>query len=109
MAVLTPNYVKGKVKTLLPLGDTDLYDEKFDLLISAAISKLRAEGLDIEAKDKDGEYFFQEDSYMGNDYIATISYQILKDIDYDADMNYLTEQYITRANTIRCYITSKQS
>lgn len=109
MAVLTPSYVIDKVRTLLPIGETDLYDVKFEMLVNAAISKLMIEGVDINAVDKDGEYFFQEDTPLGYDYISTISYQVLKDMDYDADMNYLTEQYITRANTIRCYITMKSN
>ena len=108
MALLTNSYIKAKVKTILPLGDTDIYDEKLDIFIGGAISKLRTEGVPIDAKDKAGNYFFQEGSNESYDYCICIAYQIMKDIDFDVDMNFMTEQYITRIGTLRCYISMKQ-
>lgn len=108
MAQLSEDYVFEKVKTILPMGDTDLFDDQLRLLVSGAISKMRIEGADIDAVDKEGEFLFQDNNVLGNDYIVCLSYQIMKDMDYDANYNYLTEQYITRVNTIRCYIASKR-
>lgn len=108
--VMTIDYIVPKVKTLLPFIDDDsVYDEQLQILIQGAISKLRAEGLDIEAVDKNGDYFFTEESNLGSDYIICLAYQVLKDMDMDSDMNFMTEQYITRVNTIRCYISRKQN
>ena len=108
MAVLTKDYVKTQVKKILPLGDTTIYDDKLDILIAGAISKLRTEGVPIDAKDKAGNYFFTEGSNEAYDYCICISYQCMKDMDFDVDMNFMTEQYITRIGTLRCYISMKQ-
>ena len=108
MAVLSNNYVMTQVKKILPLGDTDIYDDKMVILVAGAISKLRSEGVPIDAKDKEGNFFFQEGSNLTFDYCICIAYQVLKDMDLDVDMNFMTEQYITRINTLRCYITMKQ-
>ena len=106
--VISITYVMTQVKQILPLGDTDIYDDKMYILIGGAISKLRIEGVPIDAKDKDGNYFFTEDSYMSFDYCICIAYQIMKDLDFDVDINFMTEQYITRIGTLRCYISMKQ-
>ena len=108
MAVLTNSYVKTQVKKILPLGDTDIYDDKLNILIAGAISKLRTEGVPIDAKDKSGNYFFTEGSNETYDYCICIAYQCMKDMDFDVDMNFMTEQYITRIGTLRCYISMKQ-
>lgn len=108
--VITKEYIVPRVKTLLPFVDEEfVYDDQLDILVEAAISKLRSEGVDIEAKNKDGDYFFATDSYLSSDYVICIAYQIYKDMDYDSDMNFLTEQYITRVNTLRCYVSHKQT
>ena len=108
MAVLTKDYVIKKVKTILPIGETDIFDDQLDILVGGAISKLVSEGIDIEAKDKNGDYLFQEDNNKAYDYIICVGYQVLKDMDLDVDMNFMTEQYITRVGTLRCYISMKQ-
>ena len=108
MAVLTKDYVIQKVKTILPIGETDIFDDQLDILVGGAISKLVSEGIDIEAKDKNGDYLFQEDNNKAYDYIICVGYQVLKDMDLDVDMNFMTEQYITRVGTLRCYISMKQ-
>lgn len=111
MAAIDINYIMPKVMTLLPFVDnyidSAIYDEKVKILIPGAISKLRGEGVDIEAKDKEGNYFFVEDRDITQDYIICLTYQVLKDMDFDTDYNFMTEQYITRVNTLRCYITAK--
>ena len=108
MAVLTKDYVIQKVKTILPIGETDIFDDQLDILVGGAISKLVSEGIDIEAKDKNGDYLFQEDNNKSYDYIICVGYQVLKDMDLDVDMNFMTEQYITRVGTLRCYISMRQ-
>lgn len=108
MAVLTKDYVIQKVKTILPIGETDIFDDQLDILVGGAISKLVSEGIDIEAKDKNGDYLFQEDNNKAYDYIICVGYQVLKDMDLDVDMNFMTEQYITRVGTLRCYISMRQ-
>lgn len=110
MSAITLDYIMPRVKELLPFinGEEELYDNQLDILISGAIGKLRGEGIDIEAKDKEGDYIFQEDTYNSNDYIVCLTYQIIKDMDFDSDYDFLTEQYITRVNTLRCYVSQKQ-
>lgn len=111
MARLTQETVKYRVMDILPVGEGFAFETQLDIIVSAAISKLRHEGVPINAKYRNGEPFFtdgtgenEEESAMnGNDYIMCIGYQVLKDLDFtDVDMNFLTEQYITRVNTIRC-------
>lgn len=108
MAALTNEYIKTTVKKILPIGDTNIFDDQLDVLVGGAISKLVGEGLDVEAKDKEGNYLFNEGDNRSYDYIICVAYQILKDMDLDVDMNFMTEQYITRVGTLRCYVSMKQ-
>lgn len=111
MAVLTKEVVKAKVLDILPVVDAETMDNMLDILVGGAISKLRREGVPINAKYPNGEPYFTDGTGTneevsqenGNDYVICVSYQVLKDMDStETDMNYLTEQYITRVNTIRC-------
>lgn len=104
---LTVDYIKQKAFELLPISIDALYDTQFDILISGAINKLRSEGIDYLAVDKEGELIFTQGSFEGLEYCICVSYQLLKDIDLDTDMNFMTEQYITRVNTLRCSITPR--
>lgn len=108
MAVITNDYVKTEVKKILPIGETDIFDDQLDILVGGAISKLVSEGVDINAKDKEGNYIFEEGNNKAYDYIICVGYQILKDMDLDVDMDFMTEQYITRIGTLRCYVSMKQ-
>ena len=127
MTALTKDVVINEVKELLPIEAdlTDVFDKKINSLVGGAISKLKQEGVDIEAKDKDGNYIFaydvvQNTNSQGNNvetivlnndadnYVVCVSYQLMKDLDYDVDMDFMTEQYITRIGTIRCNITMRQ-
>lgn len=108
-SVITYDFILPKIKTLLPFieeGDT-FYDNQLTILIKGAISKLRGEGVDINATLKNGDYIFTEDNYQSDDYIICLAYQVLKDMDFDTDYNFMTEQYITRVNTLRCFITAQ--
>lgn len=108
MATLTNSYITTQVKKILPIGDTDIFDDQLDILVGGAISKMLSEGIDKEATDYAGNYIFQEGGDKAYDYIICIGYQVLKDLDLDVDMNFMTEQYITRINTLRCYVSMKQ-
>lgn len=108
MALISNAYIKTQVKKILPIGDTTIYDDQLDILIGGAISKLVSEGIDIEAKDKRGEYIFQEGTNIASDYVICVGYQLMKDIDFDVDMDFMTEQYITRIGTLRCCLLTKQ-
>lgn len=106
--VLNNDYVLANVKKILPIGDTDIYDAQLDILVGGAINKLVGEGINIEATDKDGNYIFEQGTNISKDYIICVGYQLMKDLDYDVNMDYLTEQYITRIGTMRCFISMKQ-
>lgn len=108
MAVLTNSYIKTQVKKILPIGDTDIFDDQLDILVGGAVSKLVSEGVDVQARTKGNEYIFQEGGNKAYDYIICVAYQILKDMDLDVDMNFMTEQYITRIGTLRSYISMVQ-
>lgn len=111
MSVLTADVVKTRVIEILPISDSTLYSPQLNILVRGAISKLRNEGVDINAKDKENNYIFTDDTdcYLADDYCICVGYQIMKDIDFDSTAtNYLTEQYITRVNTIRCSVTARQ-
>lgn len=110
MSLLTHDDIKQRIVEILPISqyDNGMYEGQIDILIRGAVNKLRNEGVDIEAKDKNGDYIFDNESYDADDYCLCIGYQLMKDIDFDTDMNFMTEQYITRVNTIRCNITKRQ-
>lgn len=108
MAVLTRDEVKAQVVKILPIEYTELYSDQLDILVGGAISKLSNEGVDINATDKQGNYIFDSGSNIASDYIICVGYQLMKDMDYDVDMDFMTEQYITRIGTLRCSISVKQ-
>lgn len=105
---LSSEYIKAQVKKILPLGETELFDDQLDILVGGAVSKLISEGLDNSAVDKDGDALFTEGDNRSYDYIICVAYQCLKDLDLDVDMNFMTEQYITRVGTLRSYISMRQ-
>lgn len=105
---LTNEYIKDQVKKILPIGGTDIFDDQLDILVGGAISKLESEGLSVNAKDKNGDDIFTDADNRSYDYIICVAYQLLKDLDLDVDMNFMTEQYITRVGTLRCYVSMRQ-
>lgn len=105
---LTNQYIKDQVKKILPIGDTNIFDDQLDILVGGAVSKLISEGLDNSATDIYGEELFTEGDNRSYDYIICVAYQCLKDMDLDVDVNFLTEQYITRINTLRSYVSMRQ-
>lgn len=100
MAVTTINQIIYDVKQVLPIYDTELYDDQLNILVQGAISKLENEGIPNEFEYGSSKYY---------DYLVCIRYQVAKDMDLDIDIERLNAQYITRANTLRCTLKDKQN
>lgn len=94
MATLSINWLVNQVKTVLSIDDTDIYDDKLNICVRSAISKMETEGI---ANIYD-EAELTNDAY---DYAMCIAYQTALDFDLVTDFNKLYTQYITRANTLR--------
>lgn len=90
--MLDKGYMLPKIKSLLNIEDTDLYDDKLDILISGAIGKLEIEGV---------YNIFDEDDYASFNYLMCVSYLCAMDMDMDLDLNNLYAQYITRTVELR--------
>lgn len=102
MALDTTTIVE-KLKILLPIGNTDAYDEELNLRVKSSISKLETEGVK-NVYDMDDNL---EISDEGLDYIVCISYQVAIDMDFAVDKDRLDGQYITRVNTLRTKQTDR--
>lgn len=98
--MLSIDYIIDKLKEILPISKTDIYDEQLKILTNGAMSKLETEGVPNS---------FNEDTPEGFDYIICIGYQVSKDMDFDIDVARLDEQYITRVNTLRTKLENKSS
>ena len=96
--VATVDKIVDDVKTVLPIYDTDLYDEELYILVQSAISKIESEGVPNK---------FEYGSFKYYDYLTFIRYQVASDMDLDIDLTRLKEQYITRVNTLRCSLRVK--
>ena len=100
MANATIDQIVDDVKSVLPIYDTDLYDEQLYILVQGAISKAENEGVPYE--------LIEYGTFRYYDYLACIRYQVACDMDLDIDIERLREQYITRFNTLRCSLRDKQ-
>lgn len=100
MANATIDQIIDDVKQVLPIYDTNLYDDQLNILVQGAISKLENEGIPNE---------FEYNSFRYYDYLTCIRYQVALDMDLDIDMERLKAQYITRVNTLRCTLKQRQS
>lgn len=87
--------ITNDVKKVLPIYNTNLYDDQLNILVNGAIAKLRNEGVDNVFTQGSENYY---------DYIVCIRYQVACDMDLDIDISRLKEQYITRVNTLRCIL-----
>ena len=96
--VATIDQIVEDVKTVLPIYDTDLYDEQLYILVQAAISKMENEGVGNVFNYRSFKYY---------DYLTCIRYQVACDMDLDIDLTRLKEQYTTRVNTLRCSLKVK--
>lgn len=98
MAYAELDQIVNDVKSVLPIYDTELYDDQLKILVGGAISKLENEGV---------QNFFEEGTNEYYDYLTCIRYQVASDMDLDIDLERLKEQYITRVNTLRCSLSRK--
>lgn len=98
--MLSSSYITNKVKVLLGIEDTTLYDARLEMLVGGAISKLENEGI---------ENVFDEGSNLAFDYLICVSYQVALDLNLDIDLQTFYVQYITRVNELRCSIKAKQN
>lgn len=90
--MLSNDYLKTKVKALLNIDDTDLYDDRLEIMIGGSANKLRNEGV---------SNIYEEGSNNGFDYVICIAYQVALDLDMVSDYNRLYTQYATRVVTLR--------
>lgn len=93
MAQATISQIIDDVKSVLPIADTDMYNNDLTIFVNGAINKLKNEGVDNVFDYQTQEYY---------DYITCVRYQTAMDMDLDIDIERLKEQYITRVNTLRC-------
>lgn len=98
MAIATIDQIVTDVKKVLPIYDTDLYDEELRILVAGAIDKIEMEGVA-------NVFPYQSNAYY--DYLTCIRYQVASDMDLDIDLDRLKAQYITRVNTLRCTLRQR--
>lgn len=96
MAVATIDQIIADVKNVLPIYDTELYDNDLLVVVNGAVHKLEMEGVP-------NSFDYQTPAYY--DYITCVRYQVASDMDLDIDIERLKAQYITRANTLRCTLS----
>lgn len=103
--MLSNNFLMQKVKVYLGIDDTELYDEKLDILIGGGVSKLASEG--VPNDERFTEMVSEEDTTIPNlskDYIVCLSYQVALDLNLDMDLQTFYVQYVSRVNELRCYL-----
>lgn len=98
MASATIDQIIKDVKSVLPIANTDMYEADLNIFVNASISKLESEGIPNVFEYETSAYY---------DYVTCIRYQVACDLDLDIDIERLKEQYITRANTLRCSLSRK--
>ena len=106
--MLSSTFLQRKVKVLLGIDDTDLYDERLDILVGGAVNKLKSEGIendDMFVEPDEGETMTD----LVKDYLICISYQVALDLNLDIDLQTFYVQYITRVNELRCSIKQQQN
>ena len=93
MAIATIEQIRDDIKKVLPIADTDVYDEELLILTSGAIHKLEKEGVPNS---------FDYGTPPCHDYLCCLRYQVASDMDLDIDVERLRIQYLARVNTLRC-------
>lgn len=99
MAVALDQIVED-IKSVLPIYDTEMYDNQLYILVQSAISKLENEGVPNA---------FDYGTFKYYDYITCLRYQVARDMDFDIDDDRLNRQYITRVNTLRCILNQRSN
>lgn len=98
MALATIDQIIADVRTVLPIYDTELFDDDLRIIVNGAVHKLEIEGIP-------NVFDYQAPAYY--DYVTCIRYQVASDMDLDIDIERLKAQYITRANTLRCSLSQR--
>lgn len=98
MALATIDQIIADVKTVLPIYDTNLFNDDLRIIVNGAVHKLEIEGIP-------NAFDYQSTAYY--DYVTCIRYQVASDMDLDIDIERLKAQYITRANTLRCSLSQR--
>ena len=93
MAKATISQIITDVTKVLPIYETNLYDDEMNIIVNGAMHKLEIEGVE-------NVFDYQTSAYY--DYITCLRYQVASDMDLDIDLDRLKAQYITRVNTLRC-------
>ena len=83
-----------KVKVLLDISDTEIYDAKLEILVPGGMSKLKNEGIPFELIKED-------DKLQMSDYAICLAYQISLDLDFDVDIKSLARMYANRVISLR--------
>lgn len=104
--MLSNSYLQSKVKILLGIEDTTLYDARLEMLVGGAVAKLEGEGVENDFTQPTGNNPLDN---LAMDYLICISYQVALDLNLDIDLQTFYVQYITRVNTLRCSKKAKQS
>lgn len=98
MALATIDQIIADVRTVLPIYDTNLFDDDLRIIVNGAVHKLEIEGIP-------NVFDYQTPAYY--DYVTCIRYQVASDMDLDIDIERMKAQYITRANTLRCSLSQR--
>ncbi len=98
MALATIDQIIADVRTVLPIYETELFDDDLKIIVNGAVHKLEIEGVP-------NVFDYQTPAYY--DYVTCIRYQVASDMDLDIDIERLKAQYITRANTLRCSLSQR--
>ena len=98
MALATIDQIIADVRTVLPIYETELFDNDLKIIVNGAVHKLEIEGVP-------NVFDYQTPAYY--DYVTCIRYQVASDMDLDIDIERLKAQYITRANTLRCSLSQR--
>ena len=93
MAIATIEQIRDDIKKVLPIADTEAYNEELLILTAGAINKIEKEGVP-------NLFDYGTPSYY--DYVCCLRYQVASDMDLDVDIERLRIQYLARVNTLRC-------
>lgn len=84
-------YYVEKIKDLLDIEDTEIYDSKIILLLGGAVSTLKTAGIPQIKKDEE----------FSDSYAICLAMEVSKFLDIEFDHDNLQRQYITAVNTLR--------
>ena len=83
-------YYVEKIKDLLDIEDTEIYDSKIILLLGGAVSTLKTAGIPQIKKEE-----------FSDSYAICLAMEVSKFLDIEFDHDNLQRLYITAVNTLR--------